>query len=256
VNIFLALPRAKHHTDEDLNAVRAWASQKHFVDSYRTRSALITYNCNGLLATALNERATHGWSLFAMLHYDIRPQQFWLDVLVDQLICHSADWMSAVVPLTGKDNGYTSTALAESADRLANRRRLTQSQLHHPRFPETFDVQMAALAIEQLPPPYRISQCPRGFLWCNTGCFVVRIDRDWDWTTVCFASDDRLVLSAGRYLEYVFPEDWTFSHRVAEAGGKVMATRLVKLTHTSEETGKQYRSDEVWGHPVDLGHST
>jgi hypothetical protein len=253
VKIFLALPRAKHHSDENLNALRAWASQKHFVEPYRTQSALISYNCNGLLAKALNERASHAWSLFAMLHYDIRPQQFWLDLLVDQLISHGADLMSAVVPLTGRDNGYTSTALAESANKFANRRRLTQSQVRHLRFPETFDVQMAALAIEQLPPPYQIFPCPRAFLWCNTGCFVVRIDRDWDWTTVCFASDDQLVISAGQYQEYVFPEDWTFSHRVAEAGGKVMATRLVKLTHTSEETGKQYHSDEVWGQPVDMG---
>jgi hypothetical protein len=251
--IFLALPRAKHHSDEDLNAVGAWASKKYVVGPCRTRSSLISYNCNGLLAAALNGRESHAWNLFAMLHYDIRPQQFWLDILVDQLVSHGADLMSAVVPLTGRDNGYTSTALAESAAKFSNRRRLTQSQVNHPRFPETFDAQTAAVVIEQLPPPYQILPCPRGFLWCNTGCFVVRIDREWDWTAVCFASEDGLVISEGRYQEYVFPEDWTFSQRVAEAGGKVMATRLVTLTHTSEETGKQYRSDETWGQPVDVG---
>lgn len=256
VRIFLALPRAKHHSDEDLDAVAAWASGRHEVAAFRTRSSLINYNCNSLLAKALNERVSEGFSLFAILHYDIRPQQYWLDVLVEQLAVHEADLMSAVAPLTGRDNGYTSTALAASAEQLAERRRLTQSQLHHPQFPDTFDARMAADAIEQLPLPFRLFPCPKQFLWCNTGCCVVRIDREWDWTRVCFASDDRLVLADGQYQAYVLSEDWLFSQRVAEAGGKVMATRLVKLTHLSEETGKQYRSDQVWGFSIDRGHDT
>jgi hypothetical protein len=36
---------------------------------------------------------------------------------------------------------------------------------------------------------------------------------------------------------------------VAAVGGKVMATRLVKLIHRGETT---YRSDQVWGQPRDL----
>ena len=41
-------------------------------------------------------------------------------------------------------------------------------------------------------------------------------------------------------------EDWYFSHRVAQEGGKVMATRILKLIHNGVA---DYPSDKVWGQP-------
>jgi hypothetical protein len=250
-NVLLGCPRYKEGRD-DLDEIHGNCSRRHSVNIWKKASALLSWNCNGLLRRALNERTTNGYTWFAMLHFDILPEPNWLDKLIDEAEKHGADFMSAVVPLKSA-SGNTSTALAQAPSPIGNRRRLTQGQVRHPEFPDTFDVGMAADAIDRLPEPFRIDRCPRFLLWCNTGCFVVRISNNWDWTRIYFSNQDGLQLVNGEYREYTFPEDWAFSQRVAEGGGKVMATRLINLIHYDEDSGTQYHSSQVWGNPVDLG---
>ena len=50
-----------------------------------------------------------------MLHDDVVPEAFWLDKLIAELELHSADVMSAVVPVKS-GNGLTSTAVGDADD--------------------------------------------------------------------------------------------------------------------------------------------
>jgi len=188
-----------------------------------------------------------------MLHGDVFPAAGWIDTLIDEAERLGADMVSAVAPLKN-DSGYTSTALATSPVPELNREclRLTQSQVLHKKFPESFDVNMAADALEGLPEPCR-PQCdpPRIALLCNTGCFVVRLDRDWDWTKTCFSMVDGLEVVNGQYQTKLFSEDWMLSLKVAQAGGRVFATRKVQLVHRGD---KEYHSNEIWGKPCDTGY--
>lgn len=242
-SVFLALPRYKISRD-DRAEVGLRASTHHQLTVQSRALSLLACNCNLLLCDALNKRAYH-W--FAMLHDDITPEQGWLDKLIDEAERCEADLLSAVVPLKD-DSGCTSTAIGGEQRSAEAFTRLTQAQVLHPGFPRTFDMEAAAAALERLPVPYGLS-VPRTALWCNTGCMVCRIDRDWDWSRVNFAAQDGLVRRDGRWLAITCPEDWLFSQRVADAGGKVMATTIVELVHW--EGDKPYHSRAVWGRPRD-----
>ncbi len=93
-----------------------------------------------------------------------------------------------------------------------------------------------------------INNPPR--LLVNTGCFVCRVDRPWC-TSVHFTINDQTRLQMGNKLaSIVEPEDWYFSRRVAEQGGKVMATRIVNVKHIG---GRAWDNWKAWGNPVDAG---
>lgn len=254
-NVFLGCPRyTLSETDRSEAAhadIRRQASASHRLTVCLLGSSLLAHGCNTLLQMALNGRDKNEWEWFAMIHGDVFPQAGWLDALIDEAGKVGADFLSAVVPLKN-ESGKTSTALAVSYDPSLNREcpRLTQRQLHHESFPRTFDVMACADALERLPEPYRMS-APRVALLCNTGCFIVRIDRDWDWTKVCFSMVDGLEVIEGQYRAKLFSEDWMFSLRVAQAGGAVFATSKINLAHRGN---RDYRSNEQWGDPRDTGY--
>ena len=52
----------------------------------------------------------------------------------------------------------------------------------------------------------------------------------------------------GQLVAVCKSEDWKFSHRIAQEGGKVMATKSIKLTHRGRS---DYSSDQIWGKPRD-----
>ena len=58
-----------------------------------------------------------------------------------------------------------SAAISTPGNRYAYYCRLTQHQIWHPQFPETFGINEATSALEQLPDPYRVSEVPREALW-------------------------------------------------------------------------------------------
>ena len=88
-------------------------------------------------------------------------------------------------------------------------------------------------------------------LLVNTGCMIVRCDQPWA-TKVWFDDLNGVEQRAdGKWYPVVKSEDWHFSHRVAQEGGKVMATRLIKLHHRGSV---DFRSTQAWGKPRDLDY--
>lgn len=212
------------------------------------QNSLLAAAYNSLWARALNMRKEHNIKWFAILHADIRPQDYWLDILIEQAEKHDADVMSAVVAIK-ETSGVTSTALSGS-DNFNRFTRITQKQLWHPDTPDTFDAESitSALYKNSFAGAPELFLEPKPKLLVNTGCFVARLDRPWC-TEVDFTINDRIVqMPGGDFVHQVEPEDWYFSRRVAECGGKVMATRLVQVEHMG---GLGYKSNTVWGEMID-----
>lgn len=168
----------------------------------------------------------HHVSHFAMLHDDVCPQEGWLDQLLGDLEEHSADVMSAVVPIKD-EQGLTSTAIDDPEDPWNVERRITMTELM--RLPEVFGA----------------ADCgyPDRKLLVNTGCWICRLDREWR-RHVSFTIRDRIVYKDGKWTPEVASEDWNFSRDVQELGGKVMATRRVMLKHAGEMF---YPNSHGWG---------
>lgn len=201
--------------------------------------------CHALNLQADGERVDY----FGMLHDDVVPQIDWADQLIDDLEEHDADVMSAVTPI--KDPlGLSSTAISDPSDHLSVTRRITMTEAWG--LPEVFSAEDCGYV-----PPHR--------LLINTGCWVCRFDRPWrfDSRRNPKASPDcsgavpftpftirdevrRALMPDGkvRWVAAVEPEDWWFSRWVGEQGGKVMATRRVKLKHVGHIP---YSNDEPWG---------
>lgn len=198
------------------------------------QSSLLAEAYNHLWCKALNLRKEHNLKWFAILHADIRPEDFWCDKLIAEAEKYNADVMSAVVPIK-EPSGVTSTAIGTS-NHYQRAGRLTMKQIWQPETKETFSIDDVA------PNLYEQYQ-----LLVNTGCFVCRLDQPWC-ENVHFTINDRVIKMNGQFLSQVEPEDWFFSRRVAEEGGLVMATRAVKLEHIG---GRSYHSDQVWGEMVD-----
>lgn len=232
---------------EDINtgaakAIWAWATQRDDVRVMTgTRgSSLIPGSCNFLLCEALNLREEHGVQWFALLHADIEPEHFWLDKLLAIAEREQADMLSVVVPI--KDHrGITSTAVASGREReMGQFCRLTQRQVWHSDFPETFDINQCADALEALPGGLGIARVPRVGLSLNTGCMLVRLDRPWfdaDPPTVYFENLDWIEWHWNAQLQKRVlrqrdvSEDWRFSERLRSAGGRLVATRAVAVVH-------------------------
>jgi hypothetical protein len=174
-------------------------------------------------AEALNKRAAHGLTHFAMLHSDVVPEAYWLDKLVVELEQQQADLLSVVVPIKSPE-GRTSTALFDPTGSGRIDRTLTLEEAH--RLPVTFGA----------------GQFPGKVLLVNTGCFVCRFDRDWCpkvWAKCATWVKD----VAGGYEAEMFPSDWDMSLQLAKLGCKVLATRGVEVYHDRPE----WTNARVWG---------
>lgn len=183
--------------------------------------SIITATFNLLWVSLLNERKRVGITHFAMLHDDVVPQTGWLDVLLDEMNETGADLVSAVVPMKAA-MGLTSTALDNTGDEW-NPQRLTLKEIHQ--LPETFD-----------------SKDVGAPLLLNTGCWICRLDRPWV-NNVVFRQQDQIRLVDGQYEAHQIPEDWDFSRQVSRQGGKLVATRKVRLYHERPE----WTNTKPWG---------
>lgn len=199
--------------------------------------SLLANMFNGLWCAALNQRKEQNIKWFAMIHADIEPEPYWLDTMLDQANLHHADLLSAVVPIKN-NQGLTSTAIS-SDDPYMVHSRLTLQQVH--KLPPTFSGADACnlLQINTLPPP---------LLLVNTGLMVVRMDRPWSDKLYFTISDQIRKNIHGKFYPAVEPEDWFFSRLVNGYGGKVMATRAVKVNHIGEY---RYTNHQPWGLAVD-----
>lgn len=216
-------------------------------------SSLLTLNCNVLWAEAINNRKTEdnpdGFEWFALFHSDIRPSKFWIDTLIEEAEKFDADLISAVVPI--KDNrGLVSTAVFENGQPWRPRFRLTLKQVHE-KLPETFD-KHDVLSAFGTPGYYENFPSSSRFftLDVNTGCCLVRLDCDWANLGVYFEQNDRLAVSekTGKWEAQTQSEDWVFSRKLSNAGGKVMATRRVCCDHFGSSS---WQGGKVWGREYD-----
>lgn len=158
-----------------------------------------------------SDRITH----FAMLHDDIEPQDGWLDTLMEDLISSKAQVISAVSPI--KDmRGLTSTAIDNPKDIFNPERRLVMSEL------------------ADLPDIFSATDCgyPDRYLLVNTGCWLCEFTHPWRFPPFCFTIKDTIAIQDdGDYVAGVASEDWNMSRWVQQNGGKVLATKRVKLDH-------------------------
>jgi hypothetical protein len=223
-----------------------------------TGSSLLADSFNSHWKTALNLQLNgHDVTLFAMLHNDIVPQDFWLDVLLDELDRTGADLVSTVVPIKDR-RGLTSTALDDPSDPWSVYRRLTLKELEI--IPLTFSATDCA----------HLSGGAYRPLLINTGCWVCRFDRPWRYhvhfeitNRMVFVRKNGDVIPARRYIEgdkglfvsQVMSEDWNFSKQLSILGCDVRATRKVKLSHIGD--APYNNQDLTWGewkHDEALSH--
>jgi hypothetical protein len=198
---------------------------------------------------ALNNRDEHDIRWFAMLHSDIEPQPLWLDGLIDVAEEFGADMVSAAVPIKN-EKGLTSTAIGERGGNVASYR-LTLSQLHHERFPESFDAEAAIESLRILPGDLAVlHDVAWPELLLNTGCMICRIDKPWS-ERVFFENRDWIERHDGMWRANDFSEDWMFSQKVNQCGGKLVATTRVKVVHKGVGW---FDSSKTWGIPNDCGH--
>jgi hypothetical protein len=250
IDVFLACPMRSRLIDWGAaRSVWRTAAQRHSVDVCPGLMTVLPSNCNRLLCTALNTKEAKGYEWFAMLHDDIEPPPFWLDTLIAEADKHGADLMSAVVPL--KDgSGTVSTAIARPDSKYGVFRRLTLHQVLHPTFPSTFGIGEAVDALARLPEPLRV-EAPRTVLLANTGCMVYRLSH---WKPgIIFAQEDDVQLVDGQWWPVFQSEDWAFTRRVTEHGGKVMATRVMNIVHHGTT---EYQSSQPHGHGRDIASET
>lgn len=203
---------------------------------YRNGS-LLAANFNQLWCHALNlvhrgERVDY----FAMLHDDIGPEKYWLDLLITELEEKQLDVLGVVVPIKDR-RGMTSIALARENDPWVPWAKLS---LHD---------------VYQLPETFTSDDVGRPLL-LNTGCWVMRWNQD-----ICrrlhFEINDRIVFNRQLdcYQSQTEPEDWNFSRQLHEVGSpgsatdglprlRIGATRKVRLEHTGE---MKFTNDHAWG---------
>lgn len=223
MNIYLGVPTydGQIHYGVHRSIVNASAQPGNITSAFVQSSAL-TRGFNMLWCAALDG----GFDYFVMLHADIEVRtKGWLDIMLKQL--GTADVISAVSPL--KDvSGLTSTGVERVEPdsqphtiELRQPRRLTLRELAD--FPPTFTADDAAEVLD-LPIEYQHR------LVVNTGCLVVRLDRDWTKQLVWTDGDAIIQTDGGRHVVFI-PEDWQFSRTAQMLGAEVLATKAVEIVH-------------------------
>lgn len=189
-------------------------------------SSLATGNMNGLWCWALNANRKSPVSYFAMQHTDIEPQEFWLDILIEELEAKKLDVLGVVSPI--KDaRGITSTAMERlDGDPWRVHGRLSMKEIWQ--LPETF------------------TSADLGYpLLINTGLWVCKFDEAWC-KRILFTVNDRISINpkTGDYFAQTEPEDWYVSRTFNQLGLKVGCTRKVRLEHR----GSMAFTNEIpWG---------
>ena len=182
----------------------------------------LTANFNSLLCSAINNE----YDLFAMLHGDMIVDNFWLDVLVEEMDKHDAGVVSVVTSIKTFER-ETSTALAcVGDDRFGIRGRLSHEEVT--RLPETF-------CAEDVAREFPDAAKGEPILLVNTGCFVGDIKRALsrrpNGEMFCFHIGNRIVEQDGRVQQHFEPEDWRMSRELAADGVRVYATSKVNSYH-------------------------
>jgi hypothetical protein len=190
--------------------------------------SLLTLTFNQLWCEALNLRDTEGYTHFAMLHNDVVPEPYWVDILMDEMVAHDLDCISCLIPLKN-EHGLTSTA-TDTPGYPWGIRRLTMTEAMQ--LPETFTANDV---------PYRQ---PDAGLLLNTGCWLIKLNEPWV-KGLHFRQQDRIVWcrATQTWAAQSISEDWDFSRQLVARGCRLGATRKVKLYHQIP----QYNNTTTWG---------
>jgi hypothetical protein len=191
-------------------------------------------NFNQILAWCLNAVRDGEADIMAMLHTDIEPQDYWVDILEDERQRLDADMVSALVPI--KDTRIVSSSgIREAADPWLYPRVFTMAEAEQ--FPETFNAADVGY--------------PGGCLLHNNGCWIADLRRpvfhqvDDDGLLIAmFDFRRRIRLADGKFVFECEGEDWLFSRKLYELGATTYVTRKVSLTH---EGSFRYPCRGGWG---------
>jgi hypothetical protein len=187
--VYLAIPMYDSWLHRGVLSGILTATSKNYIppDFYHKQPILVRDhsdsmlgNCfNRLWAEALEYRDRGEITHFAMLHTDIAPVVFWLDILVDECERLGADVVSAISPLKSA-HGLTSCGIGDHKDRINPLFRFTLKELeegilakNHPGIYGGLDIQT----------PDTFSSADTGYpkhpLTVNTGCWIADLRKDW-----------------------------------------------------------------------------
>ncbi len=226
--IYLSIPNTGEINQGILQATHM-SSQKHEVELAPRACGCLAHNFNMGWCGGLNLRQPKGIDRFAMLHSDIVPDPWWLDLLEDERAYHGADVMCAISPIKD-DSGYTSCG---------------QGNL------ETWDVKRYTMTeIYQLPETFGIEKrlAKTHYLAANVGAFICKWDGEWE---VDFARRGGfrvlttcILCADAQWRATFYPDDWDFSRWCHMRGLKVMCTRKLGLDHFGLQ---RYSNRFPWG---------
>jgi hypothetical protein len=208
-------------------SVDNWLSKRLNRQVYNHGTSVLTRTFNELLCYALNDREEAGFTHLAMLHNDIIPDHYWLDMAMDELDNEDLDCLGVVVAIKNKC-GLTSTGL--DVGNPWGVRRLTLKEIFD--LPATFTAKDV---------PYRVGDNP---IVLNSGCFLMRFDQPW-FNGLCFRQQDGIMFHepTGKYVAQSISEDWDFSRQLVSRGCRIAATRKISTIHDNE----MYHTRSVWG---------
>lgn len=240
-------------------------------------SSALTMNCNQMWAEALDMRdkfkkdavertdlpddKKYNLKWFAMCHADIVPEEMWVDKLIKIADERGLDMLSAVVPI--KDTkGISSTAIeVEGIDHFPFMR-ISQAQIWDKNFPVTFTKEEIVNVLtggelgdktnligKHLQTPslaeYDIDDIN---LLLNTGCMIIRLDKDFSDKVVFHILNGINITPEGKRVTFFYPEDWFLSRLVAKEGGRIAGTKAIQVRHYGVS---EYNNYETWGDPID-----
>jgi hypothetical protein len=169
-----------------------------------------------------------------MQHDDVAPAAGSLDIMLEILEQTGADLVAAVNSI--KDGrGLTSTALDDPLNRFTTLKRLTMAEIHAPDLPDTFSAADFGW--------------PDRAILANTGYWMADLRKPIfctmeDEFPLIFTMRDRIVRDGNHWRADFEPEDWLFSRRMHELGGKIVCTRKVVTGHVGKQV---FPNNFPWG---------
>lgn len=188
--------------------------------------SLLTGNFNRLYATALNGRASMGFTHFLMLHADVGcVEPDWVDRLHAAMETNGLGVVSGIVPIKN-DSGEVSTAMMSVAPDEP-----TGYSIRRFKSEEIASIASGSTLIAGL-------RDIDATLLINTGCMLIDIRHPWADELIFRVQDERVQLADGTYAHACHPEDWLMSRWLKSRGVPYGATRAVTCVHVGKHVWK------------------
>jgi hypothetical protein len=223
-SVYLSMPTGGNVHWKTLPAITRPSAEHNVVFSPLAGSAAV-HHFNLAWAMALNFRAKHKLTHYAMIHPDVETDYLWLDPLIREMDRVQADVLSVTMPI--KDGrGLSSTAREVEGGRMS---RFTMKEIMA--LPVTFSAKDIGAPIV-----------------VNNSLWVCRFDERWvedvsfNWITL-IGKDKK-----GKFFAHSTSEDWVFSDWCNNHGLKIFSTRILKAVHWGLQGFPNY---EAWGWDTD-----